>query len=173
MIFKANGILCTPDKITLSLMSRPSDSVNALASAVQDGKLLDCKIEIYREKRSKAANSMVWAIIGQIADVLRTDKDSVYYEMLTRYGQREEKMFSIRQDAYETFCRAADNHCCVVEVNGNIFTVAILIGSSKYNTRQMAILIDGVMSDAKELGIDTMTESEKDLILRDWESSQK
>ena len=168
MIFKAKSISCTPSTLALTLASRPSDAINDLISAAQNGKLLDVKIDVYREKRSLAANSMAWVLINQIADVQRTDKNAVYFEMLTRYGQREEQMFTIRQDAYQTFCRAVDNHCCVVGVNGLYLDVAVLIGSSRYNTRQMAILIDGIISDAKAIGIDVISESDKDLMLRDW-----
>jgi hypothetical protein len=33
-------------------------------------------------------------------------------------------------------------------------------GSSGYDTKQMSILIDGLVADAQELGIDTMTPTE-------------
>ena len=33
----------------------------------------------------------------------------------------------------------------------------MLRGSSTYNTREMSVLIDGVVTEAKELGIETLT----------------
>jgi hypothetical protein len=41
-------------------------------------------------------------------------------------------------------------------------------GSHTYNSVEMARLIDGVISEAKELGIETITVSEKDKMLEQW-----
>ena len=42
-------------------------------------------------------------------------------------------------------------------VEGKEFThYRCFIGSSEYDSREMAILIDGIVDEAKELGIDTL-----------------
>ena len=50
-------------------------------------KELNIDIKQFREGRSKDANALLWACIGEIAVALRTDKWSVYLLMLKRYGQ--------------------------------------------------------------------------------------
>ena len=44
-------------------------------------------------------------------------------------------------------------------------------GSSTYNSKQMARLIDLCVQDCKEQDIDTMTEQERSLLIDQWEKS--
>jgi hypothetical protein len=113
-------------------------------------------------------------LITKIADILRTSKEELYIEMLKRYGQREKQLISIidNEEALKMIYRATNNHCCEVgegKVNGKQFKhLAILIGSSQYDTKQMSILIDGIVSEAKELGIETMTPAELQELKSSW-----
>jgi hypothetical protein len=150
-------------EIVLSTDTRRLD-ISKLKEVVSNGKELSVEIKQYRQKRSLDANSYAWVLMAKIADVLRTDKESVYIEMLKRYGQRESELVSVIAEAADMIYRATNNHCMEVgesELNGKLFKhMAILIGSSQYNTKQMSILIDGIVSEAKELNIETMTPAE-------------
>ena len=94
--------------------------------------------------------------------------------MLTRYGQREKQLISIidNEEAIAMIYRATNNHCTVVgegTVNGKQFKhLAILIGSSMYDSRQMAILIDGIVSECKEMGIETLPPDEIKALKESW-----
>jgi hypothetical protein len=151
-------------KLTFTLTSKTD--ISDLKAIIANKKLLAIECKEYRKKRSLDANSYAWLLIGKIADVLRTSKEEIYIKMLTRYGQREKQLISIiaEEEALKMIYRAVDNHCCEVgesELNGKTFKhLAILIGSSQYDARQMAILIDGIVSEAKELDIETMTPAE-------------
>ena len=39
-------------------------------------------------------------------------------------------------------------------------TVRLYVGSSKYTSEEMSVLLDGIIADAKELGIETETPDE-------------
>lgn len=113
------------------------------------------EVKEYRQKRSLNANSYAWVLINEMANVLRTSKDEVYQEMLKRYGQNE--IISVLSDIdisrfvkyYEEIGKG--------HVEGKEFThYRCYIGSSEYNSREMAILIDGIVSEAEALGIDTL-----------------
>jgi hypothetical protein len=151
-------------KLTFTLTQK--QPIDDLKAVIANKKLLAIECKEYRKKRSLDANSYAWLLIGKIADVLRTSKEEIYIKMLTRYGQREKQLISIiaEEEALKMIYRAVDNHCCEVgesELNGKTFKhLAILIGSSQYDGRQMAILIDGIISEAKELDIETMTLNE-------------
>jgi hypothetical protein len=55
------------------------------------------------------------------------------------------------------------------ELNGKLFKhLAILIGSSQYDTKQMSILIDGIVSECRELGIETKPEEEIRSLIESW-----
>lgn len=115
----------------------------------------EIKIAKKRNKRSLSANGYAWHLINEIANVLRTGKDEVYLEMLKRYGQSE--IISVKADIdisgfikyYDVFGKG--------EVDGKQFThYKIYKGSSEYNSKEMSIFIDGIVSEAKELNIETL-----------------
>jgi hypothetical protein len=145
-----------------------------LKAVIADKKLLAVEISKQKKKRSLDANSYAWVLITKIADTLRTSKEELYIEMLKRYGQREKELISIIDDekALEMIHKALNNHCCVVgegSINGKQFKhLAVLIGSSQYDTRQMAILIDGIVSEAKGLDIETLTPKELQELKSSW-----
>lgn len=113
------------------------------------------EIKPYRQKRSLNANAYAWVLINEMANRLRTSKDEVYLEMLKRYGQS--RVISVLSEIdisrfvkyYEEIGKG--------HVEGKEFThYRCFIGSSEYDSREMAILIDGIVDEAQELGIDTL-----------------
>lgn len=130
-----------------------------------DGRLYD--IEIHREKRSLTANAYAWALIGKIADTLRTDKDAVYLQMLERYGQSE--VVTVREDVpWQKIFRYAEEIGKGV-VKGRAFThVRVYRGSSEYDSKEMTVLIDGIIDEAKSLGIETLPPDEVERMKERW-----
>lgn len=60
--------------------------IGELQQAANGGKVLEVEIKIKRKRRSLNANAYLWEVLGRMAAVLKTDKDSVYLMMLERYG---------------------------------------------------------------------------------------
>lgn len=129
------------------------------------------EITEYHEKRSLSANDYAWVLINKIADVLRKSKEEVYFQMLKDYGQSE--FVSVRTNInvkgffkyYEEWGRGF--------VDGKEFThYKVFKGSSEYNSKEMAILIDGIIQEAQNLGIETITPAEKERLLRELENDK-
>lgn len=123
----------------------------------------DCEISVkkYREKRSLDANAYLWALITKIANALRESKEDIYLDCLKAYGQGG--AVSVEQKYAEDFKRSYkyNEHLGTSELNGKTFEhFRFWVGSSEYNTEEMSILIDGVVREAKNLGIETMPEEE-------------
>ena len=117
------------------------------------------EIKEHRQKRSLNANSYAWKIMGEIADVLRTSKEEVYLNMLRHYGQSEmvSVLSSIDVRGYFKYF----DEIATVTLEGKQFThYRVYKGSSEYDTREMSILIDGIVYEAKNLDIETMTPDE-------------
>jgi hypothetical protein len=163
---KAEIVLTSSDKAEIL------NSLPELKKVIASGKLLAVEVKQYREKRSLDSNSYCWLLIGKIANVLRANQDDIYIEMLKRYGQREPKLLSVVSDAVDMVYRATRNHCTEVgesELNGKTFKhLAILIGSSQYNSKDMSILIEGIVSEAKLLNIETLTPEELSSMNMKW-----
>ena len=129
--------------------------------------LLDIEIKKHREKRSLNANNYMWTLINEMANVLRTSKEEVYLMMLKRYGQSEiiSAFSHIKLSGYFKYYDIAGTST----LNGKEFThYKVYKGSSEYDTREMSILIDGVVSECKELGISTMTPDELERLKSAW-----
>lgn len=113
------------------------------------------EVKEYKQKRSLNANSYAWVLINEIANVLRTSKDEVYQEMLKRYGQNE--IISVLSDIDISRFVKYYEVIGTGHVQGKEFThYRCFIGSSEYDSREMSILIDGIISEAELLGIETL-----------------
>lgn len=132
-----------------------------LAYELKD-KTVDMVAEIKRKTkaRSKDANAYAWELMGQMADLLHTDKDSVYLEMLRRYGQQF--VVKVPNKSVEMFKRqykyCEQHETLAPEERAQYYRV--YLGSSTYTTKEMSVLIDGIVSECKDLGIETMTPEE-------------
>lgn len=120
---------------------------------VRDGK--DYEVVVHREvkKRSADANALLWKACSFIADYLRTDKDSVYKDMLFRYGQT---FICKIPDKYKKQFLLSEQYVQIHETLQKEERAAyyrVAVGSSKYDTREMSVLIDGVLSEIKEMGL--------------------
>ena len=159
-------------EVYVTIRGAVPDKVARCQELLKKGKALDVEIRQHHSRRSLDANSYAWVIISKIADVLHTSKDEVYTEMLVRYGQREQQLVSVVEEGVPAIRRATQNHCTIVgesELNGKEFVhLAILRGSSTYSTKEMSILIDGIVSDAKDLDIETMPEEELKSLKESW-----
>ena len=51
-------------------------------------------------------------------------------------------------------------HCIPVKYEDNATFYKVYRGSHTYDTKEMSLLIDGTVADAKELGIETITPAE-------------
>ena len=134
---------------------------------LKDKDKLSIEVKPYREKRSLNANNYAWAIITQIADVVRANKEEIYLEMLRRYGQSEliSVVAHIPIHEYIKYCEEAGES----SLNGKLFKhYKVYKGSSEFDTREMSIFIDGIVSEAKELGIQTETPDQIALMKARW-----
>ena len=129
---------------------------------------LSVEVKEYRKGRSLNANSYLWVMLNEMGNVLKTGKEEVYFQMLKRYGQGG--VVKIPHNMTEMFERAYKYHekheSLADEEKATYYR--FWVGSSEYDTKEMAILIDGVVSECKELGIETMTPQELELLKGEW-----
>lgn len=119
---------------------------------------LERKYEIkeYKPKRTLNQNAYCWELIGQIADNMRLSKEAVYLNMLRDYGQSQ--IVSVRADIDVKGFFKYYEEAGAGTVNGTKFTHwKVYKGSSEFDTREMAIFIDGVVQEAQAIGIQTLT----------------
>lgn len=119
----------------------------------------DLTITPHRRKRSLNANAYLWALVSKIADRVRLDKEAVYRRMLEDYGQFE--VIEMRSDIDPSRWFKYTMPIGMVRHDGvEYYQFKAYRGSSEYDTYEMSVLLDGVVNEATNLGIPTITEEE-------------
>lgn len=128
----------------------------------------DIKIDKHRNKRSLDANAYSWVLQTEIANVLRISKEEVHFDMLKNYGQRDymSMLANIDIDNYYTYYEEVGTF----RQNGNTFkSYMIYKGTHNYDSREMSIFIDGVVQEARNLGIETLEDKEINSLIEEME----
>jgi hypothetical protein len=136
---------------------------------LKNSKKLRVKAVQYRERRSLDANAYLWVLLQKIAEVLRTDKWSVYLQMLKRYGQFT--YIVVKPGAVEAVKKQwrECEEIGEIEVNGTkAVQMLCYYGSSTYDAKEFSILLDGVISEAKDLGIETLPSEELERMMEQY-----
>lgn len=137
------------------------------------GKELKVSLTEWREPRSRSANGYFYVLVGKLADALRVSKPYIHNLMLRKYGQLEridgKPVWVILPETEDIAKRVDEDETLHVrptdEVregkDGKMYrTYLLLKGSHQLNSRDMSILLDGIIADCKEQGIETATPEE-------------
>lgn len=132
-----------------------------LSRKKQGTSLFTAELSIFRRKRSLNANAYLWVLLDKIAAVTHTDKDHIYLIMLERYGVFTH--LCVHPEAAERVksewrvCRELGE----ITINEKpAVQLQCFYGSSNYDTAEMSRLIDGVVEECRDLGIETASPEE-------------
>ena len=152
--------------ISFELNEEPAEAINELGLLDK----LSIIVKKFRQKRTKDANGMLWSCLGEIAKVLNTDKWEVYLKMLKRYGKftyicvKPSAVESMKLQWRET--EVVGN----IDINGEeAVQMLCYFGSSTYNTKEFSVLLDGVISEMREMGLQPPPTREMKRVLEEWE----
>ena len=125
---------------------------------------VEVSIKKWRAKRSKDANAYFHLIVNQIAQATGQSDDDVKSELLVRYGtvarDDSNNYVGFKLPVGVNVSKVYPYTRCykTVEENGKTYNCYLLYKhSSDMDTKEMSHLIDGAISEARELGIDTDT----------------
>jgi hypothetical protein len=106
-------------------------------------------------------------LCNKIAEVLNTTKDEVYLEELKRYGQA--LIVPVGKD------KKPDGYFKYYEFEGRrlmnkveVDFYKVFKGSSEYDSKEMSVLINGIVEDAKELDIETLEDIKINELIKEW-----
>ncbi len=146
---------------------------NALVSAprpfnMEDGEYV-VEIEPKKKKRSLDQNRYFWALLGEIAKKengdLR-DVDDLYTNLLEMSGSKYETLV-IKHEALERF-KGLVRHVKIIKqqiYQHELYdTIWAFYGSSKFDTKEMAQLIDTTFRYASEVGVENVDNYWKGLL---------
>lgn len=166
------------------LTLKTSDTAEAIRFAVgfRQG---EYKIVKDAKKRSLNANSMYWAILPKLAKAIGVSNPCMHNLLLRRYGQLETYCGKVacvfipdtddgqrQADEDEIYHLKPTSQTKRGKDGVTYRTYMLLRGSSKYNTAEFSRLVDGLISECKEVGIDILSENERSM-MEEWERREK
>lgn len=166
-----NGQLLIPVASTLDL--------SEVERAMKDGKYIRVEISVPRHKRSLSANAYCWCLCQRIAEEMSKNARLMRKEEVYRRSIKElfEPVISpISNDDVKDMKEAWESRgigwICEDLGESTLYgytRLGFYMGSSRFDTKQMARLIDGLVQDAEALGIATKTRDELDILIEQWE----
>lgn len=173
MKFRAKDITkLTNDKGEVIIQLTATDRQSALYqySQLKDIDEFSVEIKKYRDKRSLSANGYLWVLLNKIAEVVKRSKDDIYLEMLKSYGvstymTANKKAFDRIKEQWKTVEIVDEKQ----QEGHDIVKLLCYYGSSTYDTKEFTRLLDGVINEAKDLDIETITPQEKALLMENYE----
>jgi len=142
------------NKVITWLLSQPEDKTY--------------EANVKREHRSLNANSYYWVLAGKLAPVQNISTTRLHNMMIRDYGQREfigDRVVNVfipdTEGAEQKSLDAETYHIKPTsQVVKGFRTYVLMRGSSTYDTKEMSILLDGMISECEQSGIETMTPDE-------------
>ena len=155
--------------VTVEVSKEYNNSMEELNNLFNQDKLKVAKIDIKKKRRSLDANAALWKILSMMADKLHTTKDELYLEMLSRYGVFtfivvKPNIVDRVKTEWKTVRELGE-----VTINGKTgIQLQCFFGSHTYNSKEFSVLLNGVIQDAKEIGIDFISREEQARMINEW-----
>lgn len=161
----------------LCLMVEDQKAVMRFLDDFKSDKKYTAELKLYHEKRSLEANAYCWILCDKIAKVIKSTKEDVY-----RHAVRSVGVFTpipVRDDALQAFIKkwAAGGIGWFAEESyksklDGYTTVHAYFGSSSYDVHEMFLLVEFIIDEAKELGIETATPEQIENMKSLWKEKE-
>lgn len=134
---------------------------------------LSIKIGKYKQKRSLDANAYCWVLISRLAEKLNIPKTDIYRAAIREIGGNSD-IVCVQDKAVDSLCDGWERNgigwqteTMPSKIEG-CTNVVLYYGSSTYDKAQMSRLINNIVEECRQLGIETKSEAEVDSLLRQW-----
>lgn len=131
------------------------------------------EIKEQKKKRSLDANAYCWALLGKLAKVLKIPAIELYKHFIRQIGPYT--IVPIKTQAVAKFGELWSSHGVgwIVDDLGEskldgFHNLKCYHGSSSYDSKEMALLIDEIVEACKENGIETASGAELALLKEKW-----
>lgn len=168
-------------KFELTVAVNEADSLTNGYGELKDAELLDIRIRKHRNRRSLDANAYFHVLVDRLADRMGISKPRCKNIMIGRYGQ---PFYIDESETAEAVIKTnipvaqmLENemvHCMPcgqkIEDGKELVFYKIFRGSSTYDTKEMSDLIDGTVSECRDLGVETLPPQELERMLALWKA---
>ncbi len=144
-------------------------------------KLYNLEVKERQKNRSLDANAKLWALINKMSEVLRLPPEDIYQGYIPDVGNNFKFIPSLPEDVAgweKDWCKGHIGRmvedigpCRTTELRGYRL-LKLYRGSSEYDVPTFNRLLDLVIQDCRQLGIETMSERERSLLMEEWGKNQ-
>ena len=130
------------------------------------------EIKEHKQKRSLDANAYLWVLISKLQSVLNIPKEIIYKDLIKDIGVYE--VIPIKNIAVNKFCEAWHKNGLgwITETTKSKLdgytNVLAYYGSSEYDSKEMARLIDSTIEECRNLDIETKSDEEIKSLVESW-----
>lgn len=124
---------------------------------------LRLQVKKWREKRSLSANAYYWILLTSMAECLDSTKEELHEEMLRRYGKEwtdEDGNWIVSTLPNRVDINNVYGHWRRWKSDGHHTAYIMLKGTSEMDSKEFSYLVDRVVEECQDLGIQTMTPEE-------------
>lgn len=128
---------------------------------IKPGDEFTIELKKKRKKRSLTANAYFWQLLNKLAVTLNEAESVTYKRLVSDYGVWTKVYVAeeARGTLIDAWGRQKDSSGWFAEALDKE-TVKLYYGTSVYNTKQMARIIDGLVTECKEQNIETLPPDE-------------
>lgn len=150
-----------------------TDKARQVLDTLKEGKGYDVEIKEHREKRSLDANAYFWVLVDRLAEKIRIPKTDIYRRYIREIGGNHE-MVCVIDSAVEKLRNGGEHNGLGWQTDTmpsklpGCTNVVLYYGSSTYDTAQMSRLIDLIVQDCGEQGIETLPQEKLAGMMEEW-----
>ena len=116
------------------------------------------EVNVYKEKRNKDQNAKYNKLLNQLSKKLKIGVEELHFDMLKNYSTVWEML--VPEDTKITGIEYYEKKSAIIK-NGKRFNVYhVYTPSHELKTDEFAILLDGLIQEAEQQGIDSRSPSE-------------
>lgn len=163
---------CDVADVTLTVRSTAGlAEVSEAAASLKKGKEWEVELKRLPRRRSLSANAYAWVLIDKLAHKLGLPKTEVYREHVRLYGTFQ--VIKMKSEAANRFREIWESNGIgyIAELLNEALGEAEIMaypGTSQYSTAEMARFIDGLVTECREQGIETMEPGRLKSLVEEW-----
>lgn len=138
-------------------------------------------IKVFKKKRSRDANAKMWALIHDMSEILHIPPVEIYRGYIPDVPHNY-RIVPVKPEEIPDWDKewclghigrmTEDMGPCRSEDLKGYHNLKLYRGSSELDTAQFSHLLNLVIQDCQQLGISTLSEREKSLLLENWEKTR-
>lgn len=160
-------------KFNLTNLFQVLAAVSAYCATLPPAKQYVMEVKEHRERRSLDANAYFWTLCDKLSEQTGIPKTEIYREAIRNIGGNNQ-VVCVPTKAVDKLCEGWQHNglgwltdTAESKLEG-CTNVILYYGSSTYDSKQMARLIDNIVQDCKAVGIETATPQELARLKEEW-----